>query len=351
MASVIAYRANARPPHSYRMPDENARHQRTWMAFGPTRDIWGSKLLPGVQQALGRIARTLARYEPVTMLVRPDEMHLARRVAGPGVTLLPAALDDLWIRDSGPVFVRAPNRQPGAIDFNFNGWGGKQIHARDARIAAFVANAAGVSRVRSTLVMEGGGVEVDGAGTAIVTESCVLNPNRNPGVTKAAAEAELYRVLGVREVIWLPGVAGRDITDGHTDFYARFVRPGRVLAALEPDPGQYDHKLMLEHAKILRAATDARGKRLEVVLLNGPRDIRPKYANDDFAAGYINYYVANGVVLAPNFGDRKADAIAAAVLKKLYPGRNVIQLNVDAIAAGGGGIHCATQQQPAVSAN
>jgi agmatine deiminase len=328
-----------------RMPDENARHRRTWMAFGAQREIWGDKLLPGVQQALGRIARIVARYEPVIMLARPGEMALARRMAGARVRLLPALLDDLWIRDTGPVFVRTAGAVA-AVDFNFNGWGRKQAHGHDAKVAALVAKAAGVPRVSSRLVLEGGGIEVDGQGTAIVTESCVLNPNRNPGVHKAACEVELKRVLGVVKVIWLPGIAGRDITDGHTDFYARFTQPGRVLAALEPDPDQYDHKLMQEHLRILRASTDAEGRPLEVVILPGPARIRPRYANKDFAAGYINYYVANGLVLAPQFGDRRADAVAAAVLNKLYPGRNVIQLNVDAIAGGGGGIHCATQQEP-----
>ncbi|MBN6033880.1 agmatine deiminase family protein [Amycolatopsis sp. 195334CR] len=321
------------------MPDEAEPHQRTWMAFGVSDRVWEPDQVPVVQRNLATIATTIARFEPVSMLVRPDELDLARELVGDAVELVPTPLDDLWLRDTGPVFVTG-----GAVDFNFNGWGGKQEHARDAEVAEFVAGRAGVPVVRTELVLEGGGIEVDGHGTAIITESCVLNRNRNPGWSKQDVEAELAELLGLRKIIWLPGIAGRDITDGHTDFYARFAGPGVVVAGLDNDPESYDYDVTRRHLDLLKTATDADGRPLRVEVINGPEHVRDD--SEDFAAGYINFYVCNGAVIAPEFGDPEADSAARATLERLFPGRQVVQLDIDGIAAGGGGIHCTTQQQP-----
>ncbi|MBB1200901.1 agmatine deiminase family protein [Enterobacteriaceae bacterium 89] len=328
------------------MPDEGAPHSATWMAFGASNIIWEPHLLPVVRNNLATVAKTIAAFEPVNMLVREEDLNIASALCGPSVNLVVHPLDDLWIRDTGPIFVKNNAGKLAGIDFNFNGWGNKQQHSQDAKIAKFVCEEASVPSVRSSLILEGGGIEVDGEGTAIITESCVLNPNRNPGVSKAACENELMRLLGIKKVIWLPGIAGKDITDGHTDFYARFSQPGTVVAGLEQDPSLYDYEVTRRHLEILRNATDAKGRRLEVVVLEGPSSVRQKYASDDFAAGYINFYVCNGAVIAPEFGDKRADSNTRDILKDLFPDREIIQLNIDGIAAGGGGIHCATQQQP-----
>ncbi len=148
------------------------------------------------------------------------------------------------------------------------------------------------------------GIEVDGEGTAIITESCVLNDNRNPGWSKADVEAELRPLLGLDKIVWLPGIAGKDITDGHTDFYARFARPGVVVAGYDPDPESFDHDVTTRHLETLEAAMDAQGRTLEVVVLEAPGSVRPEFESDDFAAGYINFYVCNGAVIAPEFVTR-----------------------------------------------
>lgn len=330
------------------MPDESDPHQRTWMAFGASREIWGKKLLPEVQRNLATIALTIAKYEPVSMLVRQADLPLAQRLMGDKVELIVCPLDDLWMRDTGPVFVVTENGDKAGVDFNFNGWGEKQDFDHDAKVASFVAQRAGVRRVQTDLVLEGGGIEVDGHGTAIITESCVLNENRNPRVSKAQCERELNRLLGLEKIIWLPGIKGKDITDGHTDFYARFARPGVVIAGYDPDPKSFDHAVTKRHLEILRMATDVEGRKLEVVVLEAPSKVREKFANDDFAAGYINFYVCNGAVIAPEFGDPLADAAAKRELQRVFTGREVVQINIDGIAAGGGGIHCTTQQEPKV---
>jgi agmatine deiminase len=333
-------------PTGQRMPDEAEPHARTWMAFGASEAIWGRKLLPEVRRNLATLANTIARYEPVSLLVRPNELALAKTLVAGNVTLVPCPLNDLWVRDTGPTFVHQANGQLGAVDFNFNGWGRKQAHEADKHVARTVAQTAGVARLSTPLVMEGGCVEVDGRGTAILTESCVLNANRNPGMSKAQFEELLMPLLGLNRIIWLPGIKGKDITDGHTDFYARFASPGVVLAGLEPDPQSYEHELTLRHLDILRSARDAQGRKLNVLTLQAPSSVRPAFETNEFAAGYIGFYVCNGAVMMQGFGDAEADQAARLTLAEAFPGRRIEQLNMDGIAAGGGSVHCATQQQP-----
>lgn len=332
--------------NSWVMPDESAPHRRTWMAFGASEKIWGDDFLPSVQENLATIARTIAKYEPVKVLVRKEDYEIAAKLCGTDVELIVFPIDDLWMRDTGPVIVVNKQGETAGIDFNFNGWGEKQDYARDTLVASFVTQQSKVKLINTDLVLEGGSIEVDGHGTAVITESCVLNSNRNSRVSKAKCEAELKKLLGLRKIIWLPGIAGKDITDGHTDFYARFVRPSVVAAGYDPDPESFDHAVTKKHLEILRSATDADGRKLEVVVIEGPKIIRAEYGSDDFAAGYINFYVINGAVIAPEFGDAKADTQAKATLKRLSPDRDIVQINIDAIAAGGGGIHCTTQQEP-----
>ena len=221
---------------AWAMPDEAMPHRRTWMSFGASQAIWGDRLLRTVRKDLGTIARAIVEFEPVSVLVRPAEMAAARAACGPKVELLACPVDDLWVRDTGCVFVRAADDQRAAVDFNFNGWGNKQAHAADRAVAAFMSSAAKVQRLRTPLTLEGGAIEVDGEGTALITESCVLNDNRNPGRSKAEVEKALGALLGVHRIIWLPGLRGHEITDGHTDFYARFAGPAVVCAHLDNDP-------------------------------------------------------------------------------------------------------------------
>lgn len=346
-----ASRVQAALKGNWHMPDEGDKHQRAFIAFGAQQAIW-EDFTPNVQDALGLIARTLAEFEPVTVFCREGEQDLAAEKCGTdNITFVTTQLDDIWMRDIGANFVIDGEGRLGAVDFNFNGWGNKQQHGDDAQLAALVARKTAASYIRSELVGEGGGIEVDGQGTAIMTESSWINANRNPDWSKAEIEEELKARLGLRKIIWLPGIKGKDITDAHIDFYARFVKPGVVIANLDTDPLSYDHKVTLAHLDILKKATDADGRKLQVHTLSPPIDPRQnKFSknNPDFAAGYINYFVINGAVIAPEFGDETADTKAFDLLSELYPDREVVQLNIDAISAGGGGIHCVTSHQPSV---
>lgn len=229
----------------FHMPEESEEHKCTWMAFVASYDTWSEKQVPECQRNLARIATTIAKYEPVNVLVRPQDYQLAIKLLGGldthkyPIRLFETTLNDFWIRDTGPTFVFDESSNKYAIDFNFNGWGEDQVFNFDAKVAAFVASHAETKCIQSELILEGGCFEVDGAGTAIMTESCIINDNRNPGVSKHEIEEELKALLGLEKIIWLKGIKGKDITDGHTDFYARFIKPGVVAVSRDNDKSSF----------------------------------------------------------------------------------------------------------------
>ncbi|MFB7471311.1 agmatine deiminase family protein [Kitasatospora sp. NPDC056184] len=330
------------------MPAESAPHTRTFMAWPALEEVWGDQL-PGVRQDIAGLARAVARFEPVVLLARPDQADQARQACGSSVEVLDLMVDDLWARDTGPTFVTGPQGLAG-VDFNFNGWGGKQTHANDSQVARTLPAHYGITRLQAPVTGEGGGIEVDGEGTLMATESSWVNENRNPGVSRDRIEAAFKELLGVEKVIWFQGVAGQDITDCHVDALARFAEPGTVLLhrpAADTPPDVWT-TASAQARQVLESATDAKGRPLRVVDLPEPDFELIQGAGKDFLATYINYYVCNGGVIVPRFGDPAADDRAAGVIGDLHPGRTVTQVDIHHIAGGGGGIHCATQQQPAV---
>lgn len=334
------------------MPDEGMPHVRTWMAYVAHDYIWARRQLSEVKRNLLAIATTIAKYEPVALLVSPEDFLEAQTALGDlskypyGIDLIPCPLDDFWLRDTGPTFVFDEQDTKYAIDFNFNGWGRKQEYRYDALVAEFVTTKSKVEAIATDLVLEGGSFEIDGQGTAILTKSSVLNDNRNPGWTQAEVEAELKELLGLRKIIWLEGIKGRDITDAHVDFYARFTAPGQVIASRENYAQSYDYDITRQNIKILQQSTDADGNPLEVTIIDTPETINEKFGVRDFAAGYIGYYLCNGAVIMQKFGDAEADQNAKEILAEAFPDRVIEQLAIDGIASGGGSIHCATQQEP-----
>lgn len=335
--------AAARPAGRRRLPEETHPHAATYMAW-PTREIWGPDVT-GVRDDIARIARAIAEFEPVTLLANEREATAARRACGSGVEVLPSPVDDQWMRDSGPVFVLGPEGVAG-VDLNFNGWGKKQEHGRDRHVARSVLAHERLTRVTAPITAEGGAVETDGRGTLLATKSSLINDNRNPGRSREDIERALKDLFGVSRVIWVKGVKGKDITDYHIDALARFAEPGVVVMST-PAAGAPRNAFTAAYEQartVLDGAIDARGKRLEVVELPEPSDIGRH--GDGFLACYVNYYVANGAVIMPRYGDKKADSRAASVVRDLYPGRKVVQLPLDHLGEGGGGIHCATQQRP-----
>jgi len=330
----------------WHMPAESERHARTFMQWPVRTSVYGARQLKKVQAKVALIANTISRYEPVVMLASTAAAEAARKHLDAKVELWPIPTDDLWCRDSGPTFVKSKDGRLAVARLAFNGWGNKQTHANDGQIAPRLAARLGLPLLATGLVGEQGGLEHDGDGTVLAHASCWVNRNRNRG-TPAEIEARILAATGSSKMIWAPGIKGADITDYHIDALARFTAPGRVLIQL---PGKIDRddpwsKSAYETYEILKTARDAQGRKLEIVVLNEPVDIR--VAAKDFVASYVNYYVCNDAVISAQFGDAAADARAAALLKEIYPDRAIEQLDIDAIGEVGGGIHCATQQMPA----
>ena len=325
-------------------------HARTFMCWPASEDIWGSSLA-GVRQDIAGLARAIGGYEPVVLFARPGQEDDAQQACGSSVQVVPMALDDLWARDTLPVFVRDSGTLKG-VTFNFNGWGNKQQHANDSQLAAAVLTKYGIPRITTPVVAEGGAFETDGQGTLLVTESSVVNDNRNPGRSRDQIEAELKTALGVSKVIWLAGVRGKDITDAHVDCLARFVAPGVVLLD-QPFPGAPGDVWSVAAAQaktVLSTATDAHGRPLQVIALPEPDPDKITGSGDAFVSSYINFYVANGAVFMPKFGDTAADHVAQQIIGDHFPNRDIVALQIDNIAAGGGGIHCSTHDQPGTPA-
>jgi len=334
------------------MPEESERHKRTWMAFVANDYIWSRNQIPEVKRNLVSIAKTIAKYEPVSMLVKPGDYDDAiSLLKGLDTHLFPIKLhlfttDDLWLRDTGPTFVSGRQGSKYGINFNFNGWGEKQEHTNDSKVANFITKKANALIKNTNLTLEGGCFEIDGHGTAILTKSCVINRNRNPGMNQVEIETELKALLGLKKIIWLEGIKGKDITDGHTDFYVRFLNKGAVLVSRDNFKESYDFDVTRQNIDILNKATDGSGQNLKVVIIDTPDIINEQYGTDSFAAGYIGYYVCNDAIIMQGFGDKKADQNAKNILQQEFPDRIIEQIMIDGIASGGGSIHCATQQEP-----
>ena len=340
------------PSRPLRMPPEWAPHARTWMAWPTPNDTFGpegGERLARAREAWAAVACAVAHHEPVVVLAAPGEGAGADAALRCRARVVEVPLDDAWLRDSGPTFVLGADGAAAAVGWTFNGWG-QQDWARwerDREVGARVAELAGVPLVRSPLVLEGGGVHVDGEGTALVTETVLLDPQRNPGLSRGDVEAELARTIGVERTVWLPrGLSadyGRYGTRGHVDLVAAFARPGLVLAHVQPDPAHPDHEVSAENVRLLRAARDARGRALEVVEVPAPETAEVDGELVDFS--YVNFSLVNGGVVLCGFDDPR-DAEAVALFRRVFPERAVDQVDARELFAHGGGIHCVTQQQP-----
>ena len=330
---------------SFHMPLESEPHERTFMQWPVARSVYGAKDLALVQRAIADIANAIAEFEPVVLLGSDVGRTGNKQLLSSKVELWNIPTDDLWCRDSGPTFVTNAAGQLAIAHIAFNGWGNKQPHANDGQVAGRVAARLGLALLETGLIGEQGGVEHDGAGTLLAHASCWANHNRN-AISRDEIARRLQLALGARQTIWAPGIAGADITDYHIDALARFVGPGKVLIQIDDtvDPSDPWSVAAHETLRVLEHARDAAGWALQIIKLPEPQAIRSNAA--DFVSSYINYYVCNGAVIGAQFGDSETDGAVREILGDLYPDREIIMLNIDSIGESGGGIHCATQQQP-----
>jgi agmatine deiminase len=328
----------------YHMPAEWAPHAGCWMAWPCRPQNWDD--IEQARAAYAEVARAVARFEPVTMTANPEDAGGARRaLAGAGdveVVVLPS--DDSWARDTAPTFVVDGAGGLAGVDWRFNAYGGiYERYERTATMARRILDLVGARRFAAPIVFEGGAVHTDGEGTLLTTTEVVLDPRRNPGLTRERAEEVLCDHLGAGRVIWLTGALDHDNTNGHVDNLACFARPGLVLAAVEPDSSDSQYATLQENLRRLRAARDARGRALEVVELPVPRDrVRGGVA---YSPSYVNFYLPNDGLVMPLYDD-PMDEVARETLAAVFPEREIVGVDAWVLARSDGAIHCVTQQQP-----
>jgi agmatine deiminase len=338
---------------TWRMPHEGNRQDRLWLAWPTQGYLLGDTAADAETARLtwAAVATAAARFEPVTVVVHPRDAALAPKYLDAQIEVREQEIDDAWIRDSGPSFVLDGQGRLGAVTWVFNGWGQQEWASweHDRLLGRTVAEWTGATRVDSDLVNEGGGIHVDGLGTVLVTETVQRDPARNPHLSHAEIEAELARTIGATTVVWLPRGLTRDSetygTRGHVDIVATIPSPGRVLVHDQRDAGHPDHAVSAEIRAVLAAATDARGSGFELVDLPAPQVLRDGGGFVDFS--YVNHVLVNDGVIACAFDDPHDDT-AVGILREAYPGREVVCVDARPLFERGGGIHCITQQQPAV---
>jgi agmatine deiminase len=330
-----------------RAPARTERHERTLVAWPTERPVWGAHRPRAVAEYRALI-EAVARFEPVTVIAAPAQTDEAQAECGDldGVDVLALPIDDSWIRDSGPIYVVGDRDGVAMVQFRFNAWGEKYLpYDEDARLPERLAEVAGMRRYESPLVMEGGGFTVDGEGTLITTESVVLNPNRNPGWSRAECEEALCEATGAEVVVWLEhGLAEDRDTDGHSDNVVQFAAPGRVIAQVAPDRSNPNWGPLRENAERLRATIDGQGRRLEVIEIPQLPYTEP-IDGQRFAAPYVNFYPVDGGVVVPQLG-APGEEEAYATLAAALPGREIAGVPSVMLAYGGGGVGCVTQHVP-----
>jgi agmatine deiminase len=328
------------------MPAEWWPHTRCWMAWPSRKDIWGS-CLAQVKKDVAAVAQAIAAFEPVSLIAPPASVSEAKQACGSNVEVIALPIDDCWTRDTGPTLLVNDKSVCAGISWGFNGWGEKykqpNKYKDDALLARRLLGELKLLAFAGPLVLEGGNLCVDWERTLLISETALLNPNRNPYLECGEAEKRLRAYLGVEKVIWLPGNSEDWWTDGHVDGIACFCRPDVVLAEMIDDKNDPEYKALEECREKLKKATDARGRELKVLTVMRPREVPSD--SEDFCSSYLNFYIANGGIVMPKFGDEKADEVARQVIAEAFPDRRVVQLRIDAISEGGGGIHCITQQQ------
>jgi agmatine deiminase len=352
----------------YRRPGEFEPHSGCWIAWPERPDNWRLGAKPA-QKAYAAVAEAINASEPVTVAVSDAQFEHCRSLLSPSIRVVEISTDDAWLRDIGPTFVVDGNGSRRGVDWRFNAWGGLDGGLyfpwnRDERVARKVLEIEGADRYRAPIVLEGGSIHVDGEGTVIATEECLLNPNRNPSLSREEIEQVLFDHLGAEKMIWLGQGVYDDETDGHVDNLACFARPGVVLLTYAEDETDPQHAISRDAQERLQAATDARGRAIEVIRLPSPGPITiteeeaagvdavagslPRRAGDRLAASYVNFYIASTRIVFPLL-DERYDETAARVLDECFPEREIVGVPTREILLGGGNIHCITQPVPATN--
>lgn len=330
------------------MPAEWFPHAATWMSWPADHELWFGHLV-GVRDEFTQLVSTISQFEPVHLLVRDEESEAdaKARLSGCDVKFHRVPLDDVWIRDNGPLFVTREKSGPelSLINWQFNSWGGKFKWQYDNKVPDYVANYLNIDHWDMSQVLEGGGLEINGTGIGLTTRSCFLKDTRNAGMTEQDYAKILQNTLGIKKLLWLDGGLENDHTDGHIDTITRFTDPKTIVTSIENNLEDPNHVVMSQNLVQLKQMTDQHGQYFHIVELPLPANYL-EGAEGRLPPTYANFYIGNGFVVVPQYNDPN-DAQAIEILKPLFPNREVIGLSSRKIIEGGGSFHCVTQQQPA----
>lgn len=333
---------------NYKMPAEWEAHERTFISWPVKDSMCHPDNHESVCAGYAGFIKAIAEFEPVSVLVNPNELENVKKLfEEPNIELLPIEHNDAWLRDNGPTFVIDEEGNRAGVNWNFNAWGGKYAPwDLDDEVAPKILDHYNIKKFDAPLVMEGGSLHTDGEGTLLTTEECLLNPNRNPDLTREQIEVYLKQYLNIEKVIWLKRGLSGDETDGHVDNIACFAAPGKIIMQTCDDPSDENYNITLENLEILNNSTDAKGRKLEVIQINQPP--RADYEGERLTLSYLNFYFVNNGIILPTFGGNAADADKKAeeVLSLAFPDRKIRAVDGMEVIKEGGNVHCTTQQMP-----
>lgn len=335
---------------NYTMPAEWTPHERTFLSWPIQPSMVYPEQYDEVCEGYAQIAKAIAEFEPVTIVVNPEDADSVRaRFSESNIDMLVIPHNDAWFRDNGPTFVTNEAGEIAGVSWGFNAWGGKyEPWDLDDEVAPKLLHHYGIDCFEAPLVMEGGSLHVDGEGTLLTTEECLLNPNRNPELSREQIEDQVKKYLNVSTIIWLNKGLDGDETDGHVDNIACFAAPGKVILQVCNDPADPNYAITQENLQILREATDAQGRKLDIIEIEQPP--MRLYEESRLTLSYLNFYFVNGGIILPIFGGDAAEADRKAIetLAKAFPDRKIRTIDGMAVIREGGNVHCTTQQMPAV---
>ncbi len=335
---------------TYKMPAEWETHQCTFVSWPIQDSMCHPDNYESVCQGYAEIIISISEFEPVIVIVNSEDLEQVKKMfVHQRIRFLPVQHNDAWLRDNGPTFVINEDGKIAGVNWEFNAWGGKYPPwDLDNQVASKILENVVVKRFDAPLIMEGGSIHVDGEGTLITTEECLLNSNRNPTLIREQIEDYLKKYLNIEKIIWLKSGLNGDETDGHVDNIACFASPGKILMQVCNDPTDENYQITRENFEILKKEVDAKGRKLEIIPINQP----PKISFEDqrLTVSYLNFYFVNGGIILPVFGSiaEETDLMAENVLKNIFPKRRVRKINGMLIIKEGGNVHCVTQQMPAI---
>ncbi|EKQ56624.1 MULTISPECIES: agmatine deiminase family protein [unclassified Clostridium] len=333
---------------NYKMPAEWTTHERTFISWPVKESMCHPENHESVCLGYTEFIKAIAEFEPVSVIVNPNELEIVKKFFNESnIEFLPIEHSDAWLRDNGPTFIINKDGDRAGVNWRFNAWGGKYAPwDLDDKVALQILEHYNIEKFDAPLIMEGGSIHVDGEGTLITTEECLLNPNRNPNLSREQIENYLKQYLNIEKIIWLKNGLNGDETDGHVDNIACFAAPGKIIMQTCDDPTDENYKITLENLEILQNSTDAKGRKFEIIPINQPP--KAEYNGLRLTLSYLNFYFVNNGIILPTFGGpaEESDKMAEKILSSTFPDRKIRTVDGMAVIKEGGNVHCTTQQMP-----